>query len=295
MLCALVLVAAVGCGGGQTEPASTSTPAPTATPTPAPTATPTPLPTPTPSPIPSATPTPTPTPLIPSATPVSGARDIEQESGAEGREQDAELVLAESAEAMSEVESFTFEVTGFLLVDSADGEVRIPLTYGGVSEAPGRSRGSLILNVFFFSLQIDLVIIGDTVWTTNPQTEVWEEAPSDTIALPNPALLIGGDTPALSDPVTVGTEQVDGVETIHLRGVPQIDALSGLGEELAEADVWVGAEDLLVYRIVAVGEIDLDSLGLPLASAGLTGSAELSLDIRLSDFGTPVEIEPPSE
>ena len=234
-------------------------------------------------------------PLIPSATPVSGARDIEQESGAEGREQDAELVLAESAEAMSEVESFTFEVTGFLLVDSADGEVRIPLTYGGVSEAPGRSRGSLVLNVFFFSLQIDLVIIGDTVWTTNPQTEVWEEAPSDSIALPNPALLIGGDTPTLSDPVTVGTEQVDGVETIHLRGVPQIDALSGLGEKLAGADVWVGAEDLLVYRIVAVGEIDLDSLGLPLASAGLTGSAELLLDIRLSDFNTPVEIEPPSE
>ena len=297
MLCALVLVlvAVVGCGGGQTEPAPTSTPAPTATPTPAPTATPTPLPTPTPSPIPSATPTPTPMPLIPSATPVSGARDIEQESGAEGREQDAELVLAESAKAMSEVESFAFAVTGHLLVDSTDSEVRIPLTYGGVSEAPGRSRGSLILNVFFFSLQIDLVIIGDAVWTTNPQTEVWEEAPSDTIALPNPALLIGGDTPALSDPVTVGTEQVDGVETIHLRGVPQIDALSSLGEKLAGADVWVGAEDLLVYRIVAVGEIDLDSLGLPLASAGLTGSAELLLDIRLSDFNTPVEIEPPSE
>ena len=295
--CALVLVAAVGCGGGQTEPAPTSTPAPTATPTPAPTATPTPLPTPTPSPIPSATPTPIPTPTPPvlTATPSSVAKDVGQDSGTKGEENDAELVLSNSAKAMSEVESFAFAVTGHLLVDSTDSEVRIPLTYGGVSEAPGRSRGSLILNVFFFSLQIDLVIIGDTVWTTNPQVEVWEEAPSDSIALPNPALLIGGDTPALSDPVTVGTEQVDGVETIHLRGVPQIDALSGLGEELAEADVWVGIDDLLVYRIVAVGEVDLDSLGLPLASAGLTGSAELSLDIRLSDFNTPVEVEPPSE
>ena len=301
MLCALVLVAVVGCGGGQPEPASTSTPAPTATPTPAPTATPTLLPTPTLSPIPSATPTPTPipiptpTPPVLTATPSSVSKDIGQDSGTKSEEIDAELVLSNSAEAMSEVGSFAFAVTGHLLVDSADGEVRIPLTYGGVSEAPGRSRGSLILNVFFFSLQIDLVIIGDTVWTTNQQVEVWEEAPSDSIALPNPALLIGGDTPALSDPVTVGTEQVDGVETIHLRGVPQIDALSGLGEELAGADVWVGVEDLLVYRIVAGGEIDLDSLGLPLASAGLTGSAELSVDIRLSDFGTPVEIEPPSE
>ena len=191
------------------------------------------------------------------------------------------------------MESFAFEVTGHLLVDSTDSEVRIPLTYNGVSEAPGRSRASLVLNVYFFSLQIDLIIIGDTVWTTNPQTDVWEEAPSDSIALPNPALLIGGDTPALSDPVVVGTEQVSGVETIHLTGVAQIDALSGLGEELATADVWVGVEDWLVYRIVAGGEVDLDSLGLPLASAGLTGSAELSLDLRLSDFNTPVEIEPP--
>ena len=196
---------------------------------------------------------------------------------------------------MSQVKSFAFAVTGHLLVDSADSEVRIPLTYNGVSAAPGRSRASLVLNVYFFSLQIDLVIIGDTVWTTNPQTEVWEEAPSDSIALPNPALLIGGDTPALSDPVIVGTERVDGVETIHLSGVPQIGALSGLGEDLATADVWVGVEDWLVYRIAAGGEVDLDSLGLPLSSAGLTGSAELSLDIRLSDFDTPVEIETPSE
>ena len=194
---------------------------------------------------------------------------------------------------MSQVESFAFEVNGSLLVDSTDGEVRIPLTYNGVSAAPGRSRASLVLNVYFFSLQIDLIIIGDTVWTTNPQTEVWERAASGTIALPNPALLIGGDTPALSDPVIVGAERVDGVETIHLRGVAQIDALSGLGDELALADVWVGAEDWLVYRIAAGGEVDLDGLGLPLASAGLTGSAELLLDIRLSDFNTPVTIEPP--
>ena len=203
------------------------------------------------------------------------------------------MVLSKSAEAMSQVESFAFEVTGHLLVDSTDSEVRIPLTYSGVSSAPGRSRASLVLNVYFFSLQIDLIIVGDTAWTTNPQTDVWEQAPSDSIALPNPALLLGGDTAALSGPVIVGAELVDGVETRHLRGAPQIDALRGLGEDLASADVWVGVEDWLVYRIVAGGEVDLDALGLPLASAGLTGSAELSLDMRLSDFNTPVEIEPP--
>ena len=86
---------------------------------------------------------------------------------------------------------------------------------------------------------------------------------------------------------------MDGIETLHLVGTPQIEALSGLGDEIASAGVWVGAEDWLVYRIDAGGDVDLDSLGLPLASAGLTGSAELVLEIRLSDFGKPVEIEPP--
>ena len=194
---------------------------------------------------------------------------------------------------MSRVESFAFEVTGHLLVDSADSEIQIPITYSGVSTAPDRSQGSLVLNVFFFSLQIDVIMIGDRVWTTNPQTEVWEEAPPGSIALPNPALLMGGNTPALLDPVIVGTETLDGNETLHLMGTPQIEALSGLGDEIASADVWIGAEDWLVYRIDAGGEIDLDALGLPLASAGITGAADLVLEIRLSDYGTPVEIEPP--
>lgn len=217
------------------------------------------------------------------------------ESDAEGREDepDAEQVLANSAEAMSHVESFAFEVTGHLLVDSTDSEIQIPITYSGVSASPDRSEGSLVLNVFFFSLQIDLIIIGDTVWTTNPQTEVWDEAPPGSIALPNPALLMGGNTPALSEPAIVGPEQIDGVETFHLTGTPQIEALSGLGDEIASADVWIGSEDWLVYRIDAGGEVDLDALGLPLASAGITGTANLVLEVRLSDFGTAVEIEPP--
>ena len=194
---------------------------------------------------------------------------------------------------MSQVESFAFEVTGHLLVDSTDSEIQIPITYSGFSAAPDSSQASLVLNVFFFSLQIDLIIIGDRVWTTNPQTEVWEEAPPGTIALPNPALLMGGDTTALLDPAIEGTEILDDVETLHLTGTPQIEALSGLGDEIESADVWIGAEDWLVYRIDAGGEIDLDALGLPLASAGITGTAGLVLEIRLSDFGTPVEIEPP--
>ena len=203
-------------------------------------------------------------------------------------------MLANSTDAMSQAESFAFEVTGHLLVDSADSEIQIPITYSGVSAAPDRSQDSLVLNVFFFSLQIDVIMIGDRVWTTNPQTEVWEEAEPGSIALSNPALLMGGNAPALLDPVIVGPETLGETETLHLMGIPQIEALSGLGDEIASADVWIGAEDWLLYRIDAGGEIDLDALGLPLASAGITGTADLVLEIRLSDYGTPVEIEPPN-
>ena len=194
---------------------------------------------------------------------------------------------------MESVESLAFYVTGQLLVESPDGAVRIPLAYNGVAAAPNRSQGSLVLNVFFFSLQIDLITVGDAVWTTNSQVEVWEEAAPGSISLPNPALFISGGVPALSDPVIVGLEILDGVETVHLAGIAQIDALSGLGDGNVPADVWIGVDDWLVYRIDAQGRVNLDELGLQLADAGLTGEATLVLDIRLRDFNTPVSIEPP--
>ena len=284
-LATLLFLAAVGCGGRSGE----ATPIPTLEPT----RSPTPLPTETPTPTATATPVPTPTALAAElpATPTAEAPRPTASPQAPGP--DPDLVLARSAEAMARVESLEFAVTGHLLVDSANGTVKIPLTYEGVSVSPDRSQGSLVINVYFFSLQMELITVGGSVWTSNPQTEVWTFAEPGSIALPNPALLISGGTPALTDPETIGLERLDATETVHLVGAAQLEALSGLGDGRVPADVWIGVHDSLVYRIGAQGPIDLDELGLPLAQAGLTGEAELVLDIRLSNFNTPTTIEPP--
>ena len=110
--------------------------------------------------------------MAPTSTPSSVKRDLEQGSEIETGGLDPELVLSNSADAMSRADSFAFDVIGHLLLESPEGETQIPLTYNGVSAAPDRSRATLVLNVFFFSLQIDLIIVGDTVWTTNPQTDI---------------------------------------------------------------------------------------------------------------------------
>ena len=67
-----------------------------------------------------------------------------------------------------------------------------------------------------------------------------------------------------------------------------------LGADLESVDIWIGAEDSLLYRISTQGLVNLDELGLSLEDMGLEGEGTITLQIDLSDFNAPVEIEPPT-
>ena len=199
---------------------------------------------------------------------------------------------------MSELQSFAFDVSGTLNLQTQNGPLDVPLTFTGAAAAPDRSAGTLLLSVYFFGLEMDVILIGDTMWTTNPQQSgVWFKSEVGTLALPNPALLMGGGTPALSEASVAGREQLEGADTIRLIGIAQLEALDrlDLGGDSGRipTEAWVGAEDKLVRRIAAEGSVSTDSLGLQLEGFEISGDASLSLDIRLSDFNAPVTIEPP--
>ena len=200
--------------------------------------------------------------------------------------------------AMSELQSFAFDVSGTLNVQTANGPLEVPLTFTGAAAAPDRSAGTLVLSVYFFVLEMDAILIGDTMWTTNPQQPgAWVKSEVGTLALPNPALLMSGGTPALSEASVAGRERLDGADTIRLSGVAQLEALDrlDLGGDSGRipTEAWIGADDKLVRRIVAEGSVSTDSLGLQLEGFEISGDASLRLDIRLSNFNAPVAIEPP--
>ena len=303
---ALAAVALVAAACDDAAPSRASSPPPRVvilpTSTPPPTATPTPVPTPTPTPAPTATPTPPPT-ATPAPAQAGGdsARTTQERSAAPSAATNAVVtpsdpealrILGEAIAAMIDAGTLRFAVDGDLSMETDDSTMRARLSFDGEAAAPDRMKGALILNLGAFALQMEAISAGGVLYTTNPSTGAWEVALDfGGAAIPNMAtLLTEGESPLVGARV-LGEDTLDGVRMIKLRGEARIEGLEG---EFPRADVWIGADDSLIYRIASEGDLSLDSLGFAgLSSAGLSGDAYIRLDIRLSRFGDAVDIEAP--
>ena len=275
----------------------TATPEPTATPTPVPT--PTPQPTATPTPVPTPTPQPTATPATAAQAGADSARTANEQSAAAvstpvaaPADSEALRILRESIAAMVAAGTLRFDVDGDMSMESDGSTIRAQLSFDGDAEAPDRMKGDLILNLGVFALQMEIISADGVLYTTNPTTGAWQVALDfGGAAIPNLAMLLTeGETP-LIDAKVLGEETLDGVQVVKLRGEARIAGLQG---EFPRADVWIGTDDSLIYRIASEGDVSLDSLGFAgLSGAGLSGDAFISLDMRLSRFGEEVDIEAP--
>ena len=258
-LLALSVLLVVACGETTAEP--THTPVPTPMPTPIPT----------PSPVPTSTPTP-----VPEAAGASTAQEV----------------LAASVAAMAAQGSLHFELDARIKSPTAAFGTEIPLSFVGDFQAPDRVRGRLAASLGFFSLELEAITIGDTFYFTDPQTGQWETRPGAASALPNPAAFIMSSAGAVEAAVLVGRESLEGTPVYHLQGILPLDAFGG-PEGRVQADIWIGVEDSLVRQISAAGEAPLDDLSAALGTTGLSGTANVAVTIRFSDYGEPVVIEAP--
>ena len=198
-----------------------------------------------------------------------------------------------SVDAMASVESFHFITTGSLETTASESEMTISLTFEGDSVSPNRTSARLTLGVSVFLLEIEIVTIGSDVYLTNPLTGEWEVTSTDEFGIPDPVLLVSGVFPSLNDMEIVGKERVGDIPTFHLSGSVTLEDSEILGADLESVDVWIGVENGLLYRISTQGLVNLDDLGLSLEDMGLGGEATIALQIDLSNFNEPVEIEPP--
>ena len=195
---------------------------------------------------------------------------------------------------MASVESFHFTTTGSLETTETESEMTISIAFEGDSLSPDRTSARLTLGVSVFLLEIDIVTIGADVYLTNPMTGEWEVTWPDEFGIPDPVLLVSGVFPSLSDMKKVGEERIGEVPTYRLSGSVTSADLEILGADLESVDIWIGAEDSLLYRISTQGLANLDELGLSLEDMGLEGEWTITLQIDLSDFNAPVTIEPPT-
>ncbi len=267
-------------------PEPTSTPAPTATPVPTPS--PTPAPTVTPISVPSPTPRPT-------ATPATSAPQVHTPTPDPSNGADAGDILAAALDALAEAESYHFLVEAVITVKEEGTTLELPFTFEGDFQQPDRVRGDMTMSLGFFSIETEIVLIGEDYYAKNPATGEWEANSTALEAFPEPIAMFampGTLTSLTAEPTLVGIEDLDGAEAYRLR-------LSGAGLELGAdepitLDLWVDLEELKLRRIEAsVAGVSSDAAA-EASNELLSGNLTVEVEAVIGNYDAPVDIQPPS-
>lgn len=210
-------------------------------------------------------------------------------------------VLQAGLEAVAAEPSFHFDMNAELSVDAQGTSLDIPLTISGDFLAPDRFQGTMELKIFFFTIETEIITIGDTTWTKDPETGAWSVSsdgdPTEVIPS-DPGSFTELDVALLKGLTSLGEVELNGAPATHLRGTAS-EGTFGADTGEFEVDFWIESATGLLVQLVASGELtvqpgddpDSQSEGLFGAAAGQTG--RLSLAVGFSDFGKPVTIEPP--
>jgi hypothetical protein len=254
----LLAVALCACDAG---PQATQTPPPTDTPVP-PTDTPLP-PTSTPRPMPTAT------PILPSA----------------------ESILEASSNALEEAGSWHMEADIRMEIAIQGLSVDVPIAMTMDFQAPDRSHATVSAELLGMALEMETIIIGDTIYATDPTTGEWMVVEESAIPF-SPQGLTGLGSDDLDGLVVEALEALDGVPAYHLVGTVSSEAIGlappGIDAELGgelQIEYWIGVEDDLPMQVVLKGEVT--AVGEEL------GTLALEVLATFSDHGKPVIIEPP--
>ena len=288
ILVVLTLLASACGDSAQPTPTPTPTPIPpTQTPIPTPTAVPTATPAPTATPEPTATPTPVPTPTVtPEPLPDSAA------------------ILEDGLQATRSLDSYAAEMEMSIAGSSGGISLEVPIGVDGAFKPPDRSKGKVTIDFGGFKFEFDFVNIGDDAYMTDPGSGMWMKDDTgsgdlDFFLIIDSLLDFDSDDSIdlFGNLDYIGVEDLDGIETHHIRASLSDAILEDLSPDPGEyaIEYWVGVDDGLVHRITVLGDAELSGGGDPDSLLGGFGSGniEVNIELTLSDFNVPVEIEAP--
>ena len=288
ILVVLMLLASACGDSAQETPTPTPTPIPpTQTPIPTLTAVPTATPAPTATPEPTATPTPVPTPTVtPEPLPDSAA------------------ILEDGLQATRSLDSYAAEMEMSIAGSSGGISLEVPIGVDGAFKPPDRSKGNVTIDFGGFKFEFDFVNIGDDAYMTDPGSGMWMKDDTgsgdlDFFLIIDSLLDFDSDDSIdlFGNLDYIGVEDLDGIETHHIRASLSDAILEDLSPDPGEyaIEYWVGVDDGLVHRITVLGDAELSGGGDPDSLLGGFGSGniEVNIELTLSDFNVPVEIEAP--
>jgi outer membrane lipoprotein-sorting protein len=189
-----------------------------------------------------------------------------------------ELDKATSAHFVLEQQNGTIQLASGVQVGNAEGDVL----------RPDKLRMKFTLRFLGINAESQLIAIGDDVFLTNPTSGQWVKAPPSTSA---PQVLdkdhgVSSLLRQVSNPQSVGTETIDGVQTQHIKGSVPADAFGALtgakvSGDAVPGDIWVGTADFLPRQVRLEGVI---------------GPADTSATVRnlkLSNYNQDIAIDAP--
>ncbi len=198
---------------------------------------------------------------------------------------DAGAMLERAAERMERVESFRFRldhengasaITRGLRMESAEGAVA----------GTDRLRAEIRASAGPLSVDVEIRILGEEGWITNPLTGRWEREDLSLESFFDPAQGITALVRSASDPRVTRRESIDGVDVyrVDARVASEDLALLAPGASSGrtlEASAWVGVDDPIVYRVEVRG------------AASRSEDDDLVRRLELSDIDAPLTIEAP--
>jgi formylglycine-generating enzyme required for sulfatase activity len=182
--------------------------------------------------------------------------------------------------------AYHFDMDMQMTVAEEDFVMEIPVSFVGDFQPPDRVRGTISTTVLGMSIEGELITIGETTYSKDPDTGEWQISTGEESPL-SPLDFGGIDPERVEDLAIVGEETVDDTPLYHLRGMasPQDmgDTFTGLeAEGELQLDCWIGVEDGRLRQGAYDGE---------LSSEGTT--ITMTANILYSDYGQTVVIEPP--
>ncbi len=198
---------------------------------------------------------------------------------------DAATLLRAAADRTDQARSFHFlleheggttQIVRGLNMERAEGEVA----------GADRLRVEVKANAGPLNLNVEIVVIGEEAWITNPLTGRWEREDISIEEVFDPANGVTAIMRAASEAQLTGTEKVGGIRSYRVEATVDSGDVTLFGEPRPGATLlavaWIGVDDPLVQRIEIVG--------------GLASREpdDLVRRLTLSRFDAEIEIAPPN-
>jgi hypothetical protein len=192
-----------------------------------------------------------------------------------------------TALAVLEEESHHVEMEMQMTMKEEGVSIEMPITFVGDFQPPDRARGTMSLTIFGITIETEIITIGETTYTKNPETGQWEVS-SEQASPFAPGDFTEVEPLDVDNLAVVAQQDLDGVPVYRLEGTVSSEDMGEAFTDLKGKLVvkyWIGVKGGRLRRSVVKGELSDVSGG--------ASTISLRVETTYSGYGKPVSIAPP--